>query len=440
MTDLLAARALFGLSLAFHIVFAAVGVAMPLLMVLAEWRWRRAGSEVHLELARRWAKATAILFAVGAVSGTVLSFELGLLWPRFMEFAGPIIGMPFSLEGFAFFAEAIFLGIYLYGWERCLAAPAPRQRRGGGRERGALGLLRDARQRLDEPPRRLRSCDAGAATGHPSAARRCSRPAGPTRCSHVLLSCYVATAFARGGDPRLRRCCASPRAPSTARRSGSCSAVGAVGGAPAADLRRPLRAPGRAAPAAQARGDGGALRDRARARRCASAASRTGAPRDPLRAGDPPRPLAPRLPRPHRRGEGARGLPARGLAQRPKRPPRLPGDGGAGDACSRSSPPRRPRCGVAQACRCRAGSCGSWSLGAPAGFLALEAGWLVTEWGRQPYSVWGVLRTADAVTPVASLAVPLVLFTLLYLVPGGHHGRAPAAPDPHAPPRRRGCR
>jgi dihydroorotase len=74
-----------------------------------------------LELAKRWAKGTAILFAVGAVSGTVLSFELGLLWPGFMEFAGPVIGMPFSLEGFAFFTEAIFLGVYLYGWDRISA-------------------------------------------------------------------------------------------------------------------------------------------------------------------------------------------------------------------------------------------------------------------------------------------------------------------------------
>src|SRR5690349_23208317 len=91
---------------------------MPLFMVLAEWRWRRTGSAAHLELARRWAKGTAILFAVGAVSGTVISFELGLLWPRFMAFSGAIIGMPFSLEGFAFFAEAIFLGVYLYVWDR----------------------------------------------------------------------------------------------------------------------------------------------------------------------------------------------------------------------------------------------------------------------------------------------------------------------------------
>src|SRR5512141_1249215 len=103
MTDLFAARAQMALSLGFHIVFAEIGIAMPLLMVLAEWRWRRTGNDDYLQLAKRWAKGSAILFAVGAVSGTVLSFELGLLWPHFMRFAGPIIGLPFSLEGFAFF-------------------------------------------------------------------------------------------------------------------------------------------------------------------------------------------------------------------------------------------------------------------------------------------------------------------------------------------------
>src|SRR5437867_2839304 len=118
MNDLLAARSQMAMSLAFHIVFAAVGIAMPLLMLIAEWRWLRTRDEVYLLLAKRWAKGTAILFAVGAVSGTVLSFELGLLWPKFMAFAGSIIGLPFGLEGFAFFTEAIFLGIYLYGWTR----------------------------------------------------------------------------------------------------------------------------------------------------------------------------------------------------------------------------------------------------------------------------------------------------------------------------------
>src|SRR5205814_2452597 len=83
-----------------------------------EARWLKCGDAEYRDLANRWAKGTAILFAVGAVSGTVLSFELGLLWPQFMKWAGAIIGMPFSMEGFAFFTEAIFLGIYLYGWKK----------------------------------------------------------------------------------------------------------------------------------------------------------------------------------------------------------------------------------------------------------------------------------------------------------------------------------
>ena len=118
MSDFLFARSQMALSLAFHILFAAVGIGMPLLMVIAEGLYLRTGNETYLTLAKRWSKGTAILFAVGAVSGTVLSFELGLLWPGFMKYAGSVIGMPFSLEGFAFFTEAIFLGIYLYGWDR----------------------------------------------------------------------------------------------------------------------------------------------------------------------------------------------------------------------------------------------------------------------------------------------------------------------------------
>src|SRR4051794_26569767 len=121
MTDLFAARSQMAMSLAFHIVFAVIGMGMPALMVIAEWRWYKKGDPVLLDLAKRWAKGTAILFAVGAVSGTVLSFELGLLWPAFMQHAGPVVSMPFSLEGFAFFTEAIFLGIYLYAWKRISA-------------------------------------------------------------------------------------------------------------------------------------------------------------------------------------------------------------------------------------------------------------------------------------------------------------------------------
>jgi cytochrome bd ubiquinol oxidase subunit I len=115
MTTLLLARAQMGLSLAFHIAFAALGVGLPLFLVLCEWRARKSGNPLDLLLAKRMAKGTAILFAVGAVSGTVLSMELGLLWPEFMRRFGEVIGPLFGLEGFAFFTEAIFLGIYLYG-------------------------------------------------------------------------------------------------------------------------------------------------------------------------------------------------------------------------------------------------------------------------------------------------------------------------------------
>ncbi|MDP9098206.1 MAG: cytochrome ubiquinol oxidase subunit I, partial [Verrucomicrobiota bacterium] len=118
MNDFFFARSQMGMSLGFHIIFAAVGIGMPVLMTIAEGLYLRTGRPVYLELAKRWARGSAILFAVGAVSGTVLSFELGLLWLKFMEKAGAIIGMPFSLEGFAFFMEAIFLGVFLAGWNR----------------------------------------------------------------------------------------------------------------------------------------------------------------------------------------------------------------------------------------------------------------------------------------------------------------------------------
>src|SRR5687767_1108309 len=118
MEDLLSARLQMAISLGFHIIFACIGMVMPFLMAFSHWRWLRTNKPVYLDLTKVWSKGVAILFAVGAVSGTVLSFELGLLWPGFMKFAGAIIGMPFSLEGFAFFTEAIFLSVYLYGWNR----------------------------------------------------------------------------------------------------------------------------------------------------------------------------------------------------------------------------------------------------------------------------------------------------------------------------------
>lgn len=118
MDDLLAARLQMAISLGFHIIFACIGMTMPVLMAFSEWRWLRTGKQVYIDLAKAWSKGVAIFFAVGAVSGTVLSFELGLLFPGFMKHAGAIIGMPFSWEGTAFFVEAIALGIFLYGWDK----------------------------------------------------------------------------------------------------------------------------------------------------------------------------------------------------------------------------------------------------------------------------------------------------------------------------------
>ncbi|GAA3745142.1 cytochrome ubiquinol oxidase subunit I [Streptomyces tremellae] len=116
--DLSAARAQMGFSLAWHIVLACLGVGLPLLTLGVEWYGVRTGRPEHRLLARRWARAMGVLFAVGAVSGTILSFELGILWPGLMGRFGQVIGLPFALEGFAFFIEAIFLGIYLYAWDR----------------------------------------------------------------------------------------------------------------------------------------------------------------------------------------------------------------------------------------------------------------------------------------------------------------------------------
>ncbi|MGV9774856.1 cytochrome ubiquinol oxidase subunit I [Streptosporangium sp. NPDC003464] len=116
--DMAAARLQMALSLGWHIILACMGVGMPVLLLSAEWRAIRTGDGDSMRLARRWAKATGVLFAVGAVSGTILSFEMGLLWPGLMGIYGEVIGLPFALEGIAFFVEAIFIGVYLYGWDR----------------------------------------------------------------------------------------------------------------------------------------------------------------------------------------------------------------------------------------------------------------------------------------------------------------------------------
>ncbi|MDT0648047.1 cytochrome ubiquinol oxidase subunit I [Zunongwangia sp. F260] len=118
MENLEYARLQMAFTLGFHIIFACIGMVMPFFMVIAHRKWLNTRNPLYLKLTKAWLKGVAIFFVTGAVSGTALSFELGMLWPEFMKHAGPIIGMPFSLEGAAFFVEAIALGFYLYGWNK----------------------------------------------------------------------------------------------------------------------------------------------------------------------------------------------------------------------------------------------------------------------------------------------------------------------------------
>ena len=118
MNDFIAARSQMALSLGFHIIYSCIGMVMPVFMAISHYKYIKTGNPVYKNVTQAWSKGVAIFFATGAVSGTMLSFELGLLWPKFMAHAGPIFGMPFSLEGVAFFIEAIALGFFLYGWNR----------------------------------------------------------------------------------------------------------------------------------------------------------------------------------------------------------------------------------------------------------------------------------------------------------------------------------
>ena len=115
---LLQARQMQALSFAVHIPLVCFGIAFPAMVLFVEWRYLRTGDDLYLTLARRWSKVMAALFAVGVITGTILSFEMGLLWPNFMATFGSVFGLGFAIEGFSFFIEAIFIGIYVYGWER----------------------------------------------------------------------------------------------------------------------------------------------------------------------------------------------------------------------------------------------------------------------------------------------------------------------------------
>src|SRR5437773_9702398 len=117
-STLQAARSQMAFTLGFHIILASLGVALPAMMLIANYRGLRRNDPDALRLAQRWSKAVAVTFAVGAVTGTVLSFEFGLLWPAFTGRFGQVFGLLFAIEGICFFLEAIFIAIYIFGWKR----------------------------------------------------------------------------------------------------------------------------------------------------------------------------------------------------------------------------------------------------------------------------------------------------------------------------------
>jgi cytochrome d ubiquinol oxidase subunit I len=417
MNDLLAARSQMAMSLAFHIIFAAIGIAMPLLMVIAEWKWLRSKDEVYLTLAKRWAKGTAILFAVGAVSGTVLSFELGLLWPAFMGYAGAIIGMPFSLEGFAFFTEAIFLGIYLYGWNRV----PPRAHLFAGAVVAASGAFSGIfvviANAWMNTPTGFRVVGGKPVDISPVAAMM--NPAAFAQTLHMTLAAYAATGFVVAGIHAfmLRR---DPR--NQFHRSALAIAL-TVGGVAA--ILQPLSGDILAKMVAQNLPVKLAAME-------GQFATEKGAP---LRIGGIPDESAGvtryaiQIPYglsilaysdPNATVKGLNDFPAN------ERPP---------VAIVHLSFQIMVACGMAmmgiavlaawrywRAWRRRSETwlASKWFLralilGAPLGFIAIETGWVVTEVGRQPWIIYGVMRTAEAVTPVPRLVIPFITFSLLYI-------------------------
>jgi cytochrome d ubiquinol oxidase subunit I len=403
------------MSLAFHIIFAVVGIGMPTLMVVAERRWQTTRDPIYLDLAKRWAKGTAVLFAVGAVSGTVLSFELGLLWPRFMAFAGPIIGMPFSLEGFAFFTEAIFLGVYLYGWQRV----SPRAHLAAGILVAVSGALSgvfvvianswmNTPAGLDLDGGRVIAIDPIRAMLNPSALQQ---------TLHMTIAAYTATGFAVAAiHAFLLR-----RDPANAFHRRALS-IALMVGVPAA-IVQPIS------------GD-------ISARNLASYQPMKLAAAEALFRTQQGAPLT------------IGGLPDMddasvrfaievpyGLSLLAYHDPQAEVKGL--DQIPRDDWPHVPTVHLAFEVMLALGSwmalLGLWVLGTtvrkrdlftnrrllaaiamsgPAGILAIEAGWVVTEVGRQPWIIQGILRTRDAVTPMPHLIVPFTLFTGLYLLLG----------------------
>jgi len=439
MDNLLAARSQMAMSLAFHIIFSAVGIGLPLLMVMAEVLWLRTGQEVYLTLALLWSKGAGVLFAVGAVSGTVLSFELGLLWPGFMRLAGGIIGMPFSLEGFAFFTEGIFLGIYLYGWDR---VPRRAHLTAGlivAFSGAVSGLFVVTANAWMNHPAGFQIVNGQPVNVDPLAAM--FNPGWASEALHMTLAAYLATAAAVAAIHAfaLRR----DRGNLFHRRA---LAMALAVMAPAAVLQ-PIsgdinaRLAARTQPAKLAAFEGQFKTEK-------------GAPLTVLGLPDPNAGVtryAIEIPYglsilafhdPNATVTGLLDFPRDQWPPTQIVHPAFDLMVGCGFALMGVSllalllAWRQRRLPDHKLLLWAIVVCG------PLGFLAIEAGWVVTEVGRQPWIIYNVLRTADAVKPVTGLVVPFVTFTLLYFVLAAlviwilwrQVAASPRAPEPAAPP------
>ncbi|NJD61828.1 MAG: cytochrome ubiquinol oxidase subunit I [Deltaproteobacteria bacterium] len=415
MTELLLARVQMAMLFAFHIVFAVAGMGMPLLMVLAEAVHLRTGQAVFLELAKRWARGTAILFAVGAVSGTVLSFELGLLWPGFMAFSGAIIGLPFALEGFAFFAEAIFLGIYLYGWGR--VPPAAHLFSGIAVALGGAlsGILVVAANAWMNSPAGFRTTGGIPYAIEPLAAM--ANPAWPTEAVHMTLAAYAASGFAVAGIHAYMLL----RDRGNLFHRHACSIALAVGGAAAVLL--PVsgdfnaRFIARDQPAKLAAIEGQFRTERGAPLRIGGIPDRE---KETTRyAIEIPKGLS--LLAFHDPGAEVKGLSEYPPANRPDPLPvhiafQIMVAAGLSLAAFSLFAAWRVLKGRENLFRPRV--LRAVVIISPLGILAVEAGWTVTEMGRQPWVIRGVMRTAEAVTPVGGLLFPFALFSAIYFALG----------------------
>ena len=415
MNDLFFARSQMGMSLAFHIIFAVIGMAMPLLMVVSEgcYLWTR--NPIYMELSKRWAAGTTILFAVGAVSGTVLSFELGLLWPKFMEYAGAIIGMPFSLEGFAFFTEAIFLGIYLYGWNR--VPPVLHWLAGivvavSGVLSAIFVVLANAWMNA---PAGFDVVNGQPVNINPITAM--FNPASLHETIHMVLAAYVATAFLVAGIHAFFLL----RDPQSVFHRASCSIALIV-----ACVSIPLQ---------MFSGDF-AAREVARlepAKLAAMEAHYQTGTGVPLVVGGIPDDATGKVNFALQIPYGLSMLVGYNPATKVVGLDDFPRDQWPNISLVHLSFDIMVGTGSALFAvaawvawvwwRTRRLPDNKWLLRAlvgcaPLGFIAVETGWFVTELGRQPWIIYGVMRTRDAVTPMPGLFVPFTTFTVVYLLLG----------------------